>query len=118
MSRAVIRVGAGGRECERECESGIMYSRVKDPIWSIWNPGRRAVSVAGPSPEHRIAHLNRNRAGSELGAAFANGHVRRRRASDHGKEDEENGEQSEMHLSGLLREQFGGGGYHKEPRPE
>ncbi len=64
--------------------------------------------IAHPSPLHRIARLDRNRAGNEPGApALSDSHVRRRRGSEDGKEDGEKGEQSDMHFSGLLGKESG-----------
>jgi hypothetical protein len=64
------------------------------------------VIVGGPSPLDYIADPDANRRGNESGTALSNGHVRRRRGSEDWEEDGGKGEQSDMHLGGVFKENF------------
>jgi hypothetical protein len=86
MDAAVIGIGPGVRECERENVPGIMYFRIKYAIRAIWIPGRRAMIIAGPSPLYGIARVNVHGAGTEgMGIVWSDCHIRRRRVSEDGK---------------------------------
>ena len=74
-----------------------MYSRVEYAIRTTRISGCRAVIVGRPGPLNDVAGPDANRAGIKVSPALSDGHVRRRRASEEWKEDDETGEQSDMH---------------------
>ncbi len=48
--------------------------------------------IAGPRPLHRVADLDRHRAGTEIITTLSDGNIRRRRVSENGKKQSEKGE--------------------------
>jgi hypothetical protein len=75
-----------------------MYSRVKYAIRTTRISGCRAVIVGRPGPLNDVAGPDGYGAGIEVGPALSDGHVRRRRAREDWKEDDEKDEQSDMHF--------------------
>lgn len=77
-----------------------MYSRVEYAIRTTWISGRRAVVIAGPSPLDDVAGLDGHGSGAEDGTTLSHGNIRRRRGSDDWKEEDEKGDEPEMHFEG------------------
>ena len=100
MNPAIIGERSHGVEGHRENEPGIVYTRIEYSIRITWRAGRRAVIVAGPSPIDNIASPDGDRAGVVDGSTLSHGDIRRRRRSEHGKQDQKRERQFEIHFGG------------------
>ena len=80
MNSAVVGIRSGAREGEGIGEPVVMYARIKYSVGIAGSARGRAMIVRYPSPPDGIAHLNRDCARNETGAALSDANVGRRRA--------------------------------------
>lgn len=85
MNSAIVGVRPCRTKSHGKSETGVMYSRVKYSIRTVGCAGSSAVIIADPRPVDRIAHLNADRRGAEIGSALSHVHSSSGRRSEEWK---------------------------------
>jgi hypothetical protein len=106
VNPAVIRKSPDGVERHGENGPGIADARIKYSIRITRGAGSDAVIVAGPGPIDDIASPDGDRAWIKDGSALTHGHIRRRRGSKDGQQEQKDERQAEIHSEGLRRREF------------
>jgi len=98
VNPAVIGKNTSGLERHGKGGPVVAYARIKYSIRSIRKTGRHTMIVGDPNPIDDIAGPDDDPARVEVGPALSHIHIRRRRGSEDGQQDQKRERQSESHL--------------------